>query len=248
MQKHVVIVIEPNGVVREGLKQIIKSAGHEVRCCVASLAELRESGSFAPNSTVLLRFNGREPVSRSISEIKAIMSGAVIVLLGGIDNIQSATQAIRTGATVCLADGADAQVLFKAIELAQSGIATMSLFGAGDSERMADEDCAAAAGAQAQDVHAAPAVLAHSDTQHKHYQHPLFSPREAAILQLLREGAPNKHIARQLSLTESTVKVHLKSILRKIRVNNRTQAAVWAMSQPTIQGSDRYENSNGTVL
>jgi two-component system nitrate/nitrite response regulator NarL len=63
---------------------------------------------------------------------------------------------------------------------------------------------------------------------------PAFSPREASILQLLREGAPNKLIARQLSLTEATVKVHLKSILRKIRVNNRTQAAVWAMGQPTI--------------
>jgi two-component system nitrate/nitrite response regulator NarL len=63
---------------------------------------------------------------------------------------------------------------------------------------------------------------------------PPFSPREASILQLLREGAPNKLIARQLSLTEATVKVHLKSILRKIRVNNRTQAAVWAMQQDAL--------------
>ena len=59
---------------------------------------------------------------------------------------------------------------------------------------------------------------------------PAFSPREAAILQYLRKGEPNKRIARELSLTESTVKVYLKSILRKIGVNNRTQAAVWAMS------------------
>ena len=59
---------------------------------------------------------------------------------------------------------------------------------------------------------------------------PTFSPRETAILQFLRKGEPNKRIARQLSLTESTVKVYLKSILRKIGVNNRTQAAVWAMS------------------
>ena len=63
---------------------------------------------------------------------------------------------------------------------------------------------------------------------------PTFSPRETAILQLLREGAPNKRIARQLSLTEATVKVHLKSILRKIRVSNRTQAAVWAMGHETF--------------
>ena len=59
---------------------------------------------------------------------------------------------------------------------------------------------------------------------------PNLSPRELSILKLLRDGEPNKSIARQLVLTESTVKVHLKSILRKIRVKNRTQAAVWAMS------------------
>ncbi len=60
---------------------------------------------------------------------------------------------------------------------------------------------------------------------------PSLSPRESAILDLLREGAPNKVIARRLSLTESTVKVHLKAILRKIRVKNRTQAAVWAIKR-----------------
>ena len=37
-------------------------------------------------------------------------------------------------------------------------------------------------------------------------------------------------LARRLSITESTVKVHVKTILRKVKVRNRTQAAVWAMS------------------
>jgi two-component system nitrate/nitrite response regulator NarL len=36
-------------------------------------------------------------------------------------------------------------------------------------------------------------------------------------------------IARECGITEATVKVHMKSILRKIRVGNRTQAAIWAM-------------------
>jgi two-component system nitrate/nitrite response regulator NarL len=56
------------------------------------------------------------------------------------------------------------------------------------------------------------------------------SSREAEILQCLWAGAPNKVIARELGVTEATVKVHVKAILRKISVSNRTQAAIWAKS------------------
>jgi two-component system nitrate/nitrite response regulator NarL len=54
------------------------------------------------------------------------------------------------------------------------------------------------------------------------------SDREAQILQCLMQGASNKMIARQLGLAEATVKVHIKSILRKVKAGNRTQAAMWA--------------------
>ncbi|MGF7213836.1 two-component system nitrate/nitrite response regulator NarL [Skermanella aerolata] len=56
------------------------------------------------------------------------------------------------------------------------------------------------------------------------------SPREQEILQALVTGSSNKLIAIKLSITEATVKVHLKTLLRKIDVNNRTQAAIWAMN------------------
>jgi two-component system nitrate/nitrite response regulator NarL len=55
------------------------------------------------------------------------------------------------------------------------------------------------------------------------------SDRERLILMHLTKGASNKHIARDLSIAEATVKVHVKSLLRKIRVSNRTQAAMWAI-------------------
>jgi DNA-binding NarL/FixJ family response regulator len=54
------------------------------------------------------------------------------------------------------------------------------------------------------------------------------SRRELAILRNVTEGASNKTIALKLVITESTVKVHMKSILRKLRLQNRTQAAMWA--------------------
>ena len=54
------------------------------------------------------------------------------------------------------------------------------------------------------------------------------SRREVVILRTLTEGASNKMIALKLVMTESTVKVHMKAILRKLRVQSRTQAAIWA--------------------
>jgi two-component system, NarL family, nitrate/nitrite response regulator NarL len=56
------------------------------------------------------------------------------------------------------------------------------------------------------------------------------SKREQAILEYLMRGASNKHIARELAIAEATVKVHVKSLLRKIQATNRTQAAMWAAS------------------
>ena len=54
------------------------------------------------------------------------------------------------------------------------------------------------------------------------------SRRELVILRTLTEGASNKVIALKLVITELTVKVHMKAILRKLRLQNCTQAAIWA--------------------
>jgi len=58
---------------------------------------------------------------------------------------------------------------------------------------------------------------------------PTLSKREIQILDGLIKGQANKVIARRCGVAEATIKVHMKSILRKIRVCNRTQAAIWAL-------------------
>jgi two-component system nitrate/nitrite response regulator NarL len=57
------------------------------------------------------------------------------------------------------------------------------------------------------------------------------SQREEEILKSVVRGHSNKMIARTCGVTDATIKVHMKSILRKIRVENRTQAAIWALEQ-----------------
>ncbi|MDB5618260.1 response regulator transcription factor [Tardiphaga sp.] len=69
---------------------------------------------------------------------------------------------------------------------------------------------------------------------------PQLSPREKSILHCLIEGDSNKCIARKIDIAEATVKVHVKAILRKIRVQNRTQAAIWGMNNGSLT---RPENS-----
>jgi two-component system nitrate/nitrite response regulator NarL len=63
------------------------------------------------------------------------------------------------------------------------------------------------------------------------------SVREIEILRGLIAGEPNKVISRRLGITEATVKVHVKSILRKLNVMNRTQAAIWAVTRG-LESSD----------
>ena len=55
--------------------------------------------------------------------------------------------------------------------------------------------------------------------------------RERSILDLIADGLSNKLIAQSLGITEGTVKVHVKNLLKKLDVRSRLEAAVWLMNQ-----------------
>jgi len=68
---------------------------------------------------------------------------------------------------------------------------------------------------------------------------PLFIPlstREVQVLDYIAKGNSNKEIARAMSISDQTVKNHITSIMRKLAVNDRTQAVVYAMRQGWIKG------------
>jgi DNA-binding NarL/FixJ family response regulator len=64
------------------------------------------------------------------------------------------------------------------------------------------------------------------------------SPREVQILDNIAQGRTNKEVAYALAISEQTVKNHMSSILRKLSVNDRTQAVVYAMRQGWIKGPE----------
>ena len=60
------------------------------------------------------------------------------------------------------------------------------------------------------------------------------SPREREILCLIARGDSNKHIARALDIAETTVKIHVQHILRKLDLTSRVQAAVFASERGVV--------------
>ena len=64
------------------------------------------------------------------------------------------------------------------------------------------------------------------------------SPREVQILDNIAQGMTNKEVAYALAISEQTVKNHMSSILRKLSVNDRTQAVVYAIRQGWIKGPE----------
>ncbi len=56
-----------------------------------------------------------------------------------------------------------------------------------------------------------------------------FTDREREILGLISKGMSNKHIARELDISDGTVKVHVKHLLKKMGLHSRVEAAVWAL-------------------
>jgi two-component system nitrate/nitrite response regulator NarL len=65
--------------------------------------------------------------------------------------------------------------------------------------------------------------------------HDRLSPREREILEFLVPGASNKEIARALDLAESTVKIHIRGILKKLNLSSRVQAAVYAVEHDLLR-------------
>jgi DNA-binding NarL/FixJ family response regulator len=68
----------------------------------------------------------------------------------------------------------------------------------------------------------------------------LFTARQAAVADALRRGKANKIIAYELNLCESTVKVHIRNIMKKLKAKNRTEVAYKINDMmPRSGGSDR---------
>ena len=84
------------------------------------------------------------------------------------------------------------------------------------------------------DFHAGDGEPFEDESSEEHAARPTLSPREAEVLALLAEGAPNKVIARRLNISVHTAKFHVAAILIKLGAANRTDAIAIAMRQGLV--------------
>jgi two-component system nitrate/nitrite response regulator NarL len=130
-----------------------------------------------------------------------------VLMLTVSEDAEDLTDCLRAGALGYLVKNIDADFLVSAVRLAAAGESVMS-----------PQMTAKLMHSVRQGATSAPAA-----------DHDRLSPRERQILAFLARGASNKQIARELSLAESTVKIHMQGILRKLGVLSRVQAAVYAV-------------------
>jgi DNA-binding NarL/FixJ family response regulator len=76
----------------------------------------------------------------------------------------------------------------------------------------------------------------------------LFTPSQLRVMAQLREGKSNKMIARQLSLCEATVKLHIRQIMRKLGASNRTQVALYCSMDGFLPRDALPEDADGPMI
>ncbi|AOO82148.1 response regulator transcription factor [Bosea vaviloviae] len=205
-------VLSDNALLREGITQLLNGARFRVSQRTASLDPHRhENGQKSPDLFIVVI----DDMSCSIvGDIKRQFKSAKIVALALRGSRELMHRAVQLGAVGYLVESISAQDLIMSLEVV---IANGAVF---PPELLL----------QLSEVAIAPQRLLQG-AQRRADGSPFsgLSGREVSILEGLMLGESNKVIARKLEIAEATVKVHVKAILRKLRVRNRTQAAMWAM-------------------
>jgi two-component system nitrate/nitrite response regulator NarL len=225
-----IVLIGKPSLLREGLRHILGASGSSFQI-VASAATVDDLAwaSMDQNQPLLLIIDASgeaRALPRQIATFKTRQPCGRVVVLTDQYVAASVLAAFHAGANACYHKAVASELFVKALELVALG------------ETILPPELLS----HIQNVDAAPDASQprpERDAQRLPLDFdPKLSSREEYILKYIGQGYPNKIIAARTGIAEGTVKVHVKAILRKIRVGNRTQAAVWLKDNP-ISASTR---------
>jgi two-component system nitrate/nitrite response regulator NarL len=223
-------IIGKSSLLREGIAKILRSANFRIIASVSSADDLPDRVQ-ADHPLFLIVHTGDDFsfVAGQIEFFRARYPEGRIVIVADHYRPDQLISAFRVGANGCFVDVMSCDVFIRSLELVMMGEtvlppAFLSFVFDSAEGRLADES-------PAEDESETILVREIDDPA------PQLSPRERLILRCLIEGDSNKSIARKMDIAEATVKVHVKAILRKIRVHNRTQAAIWGMNNGCLSGA-----------
>jgi two-component system nitrate/nitrite response regulator NarL len=209
-------LIGPNTLFREGLRRVLHPTPYQIKKVAETIDSVQQSIPF--DLTIFLAGADEAALLDQMPRAKEKHPGTRVVVMDGLDSTETAWRLLAAGADGYLLKTISFEALLASLDAVMLGATVVSQMPKGvfpaesNHSRGLDE-----------------AVSAQTNTN-PDPEYKKLSERETAILLCLMKGASNKVIARQFDIAEATVKVHLKAILRKIHVSNRTQAAVWAHS------------------
>lgn len=215
------IIVSPKVVLREGIVSLLQDSRYKVVGCAAGPAELPPTccpkGQQALAIVGVDRQNGDlDDAAESIRLLRTLMPDGKVVLVVETNGPIDLQRELALSPDACIFNLGSRDTLIKVLELA---FTDQRVFVFGKSIT----------------------TTAKSDDEFTDNSLPLdsfrlgisaqvtLSSRERDVLFYLARGKSNKVIARLCNITEATVKVHLKAILRKTKTQNRTQAAIWAI-------------------
>jgi DNA-binding NarL/FixJ family response regulator len=218
------VLVGPSALLREGLTRILSVANFRIVASTSCVDDLVLT-ALPKHGSILLIIDAGDDLDTAVGQVERFKEQhptGRIAVLADHNLLSNIVSAFRAGANGYFIKVAPCDAFIKSLELVMLGetilpaaILSMILDHEDDDE---DE-------AVVRDVRKTAGALLRAESNDT----PRLSVRERCILKCLIEGGSNKVIARKVDIAEATVKVHVKAILRKIGVHNRTQAAIWAM-------------------
>jgi len=213
-----ILIADDHQLFRQGLKSLMKTRDDLVE--VIGEAEtgeeaVRMAGLLHPDVVLMDIYMPQMDGLQAAKEIRTRYPEIAIVMLTSSERDGHLYEAVKIGAAGYLLKNLDAADLFELLSGVTKGEPAMTRAMAGKflktvAIRMVDEG----KGEQA------------------------LSERELFVLRLVASGASNQQIADKLSISVNTVKTHLKNILEKLQLENRTQAATFALTHGLISPRD----------
>ncbi len=210
-----ILVADDHSLFRDGLVSLLEAAGFEVVGQVGEGASAVEAALRLRPDVVLLDItmpgtNGLD----ALRQIRAAWPEAQVVILTASDDEASLFEAVEAGARGYLLKNLNADEFVEMLNGLARGEAAMT--------RRTTARLMTGLAHHQQSAVASPEAL---------------TEREVTLLKLMVQGLSNKEIAQALSLSENTVKYHVKHILQKLGAQNRTEAAVQALQFGLLKDS-----------
>lgn len=210
-KKWKVVIVEPCHLVRAGIVQTFARTAFSRHSHFLTMRDLWNA--ISENDRIDLFVIDVEQtltaIRSDITKLQQRFPNSYIVLLSEVIDQDATMQALQAGVHGFISRATRPDVMIKSLELIVLG------------ERIFPAHVLVNSGLSPQ---AHPPTHQRGESQMKLFG---LSARELEVLQSLGEGKSNKEIARQLDISDETVKVHVKAILRKLRLKNRTKAALW---------------------